>query len=239
MLYFCVSCYTLLDNFGQLSLPLGQDDRCLRDYFSRAIGKAVSLVLTDNSSSMLSVKTRENHVTIRLHRMFLGAGDDVLGEVAEFIKRRKTRTPLVRQFVRQNTACLKRPVPRALTMKPEGRYYNLQALFEAINHDYFAGRLSCSITWGTRSPRYTVRKRTLGSYTSHSNTIRINPVLDSKKVPPYVVDFIVYHEMLHADMGIEKKNGRRSVHSKEFRERERLFRDYGKAMAWEKNTGVR
>jgi predicted metal-dependent hydrolase len=66
--------------------------------------------------------------------------------------------------------------------------------------------------------------------------IRINPVLDIERVPPYFVEFIVYHEMLHAFLGVKNKNGRRSVHSKEFRELEKRFSDYEKAMAWEKKS---
>ncbi len=78
-------------------------------------------------------------------------------------------------------------------------------------------------------------KRTLGSYCLRTNTIRINPVLDRKTVPDYFIGFIVYHEMLHADMGVCRINGRRSVHSSEFRKRERMFKEYEKALAWEKH----
>jgi hypothetical protein len=35
-------------------------------------------------------------------------------------------------------------------------------------------------------------------------------------------------------MGTERKNGRRLVHSRAFRERERLFADYERALAWER-----
>jgi len=53
-------------------------------------------------------------------------------------------------------------------------------------------------------------------------------------VPRYFIEFVVYHEMLHADMGTEEHEGRRSIHSREFRKRERLFEDYERAMAWER-----
>jgi hypothetical protein len=39
--------------------------------------------------------------------------------------------------------------------------------------------------------------------------------------------------MLHASMGISLQGNRRSVHSREFKKREKLFKDYEKAMAWE------
>jgi hypothetical protein len=40
--------------------------------------------------------------------------------------------------------------------------------------------------------------------------------------------------MLHADMGVKIRNGRRLVHTGEFRARERLFREYERAVSWEK-----
>jgi len=64
--------------------------------------------------------------------------------------------------------------------------------------------------------------------------IMINPILDNKKVPRYVLEFIVYHEMLHAAIDMELQNGRRRIHSKEFKKRERMYKYYHKAVAWEK-----
>ena len=64
--------------------------------------------------------------------------------------------------------------------------------------------------------------------------IRINPQLDAKKVPSYYMEFLVYHEMLHADIGIKNKNNRRIVHSGEFKKREKEFKQYEKAIEWEK-----
>jgi hypothetical protein len=62
----------------------------------------------------------------------------------------------------------------------------------------------------------------------------MNPLLDRRTVPRFFVEFIVYHEMLHADIGVETRNGRRRVHTWEFRRRERLFREYARAISWEK-----
>jgi hypothetical protein len=59
-------------------------------------------------------------------------------------------------------------------------------------------------------------------------------VLDSRRVPAFYVEFIVYHEMLHAVVESTVKNGRRRIHAREFQEREKLFEHYEKACAWEK-----
>lgn len=183
---------------------------------------------------MLSVRMSKETVSVRLHRMFLDAEDDVIKEIAKFIKNKKGETPLLRKFIQQNSYRVKRIAPKRATIKTQGKHHDLTEIYALLNDEYFGGTLSCPVTWGTRSHRHTVRKRTLGSYSRHTHTIRINPVLDKKKVPRYFIEFIVYHEMLHAVMNTAEKNGRKLVHSKEFRQRERLFRHHEKASEWEK-----
>lgn len=219
----------------QLSLPLAHSEIYLRGCLEKMIGRSVSLIITDNSTSMISVKSGGNTITVRLHRMFLSAGNDVISELAQFIRKRKGKIPLIRDFIRQNSGCLKKTVRKAV-INAQGEYYNLSDIYRSINEEYFGGMVSAFITWGTKSPRYAVRKRTLGSYSGHANIhlIRINPVLDRRSIPRYFIEFVVYHEMLHADMAAEIKNGRRCVHSKEFKRREKLFKQYDKAAAWEK-----
>jgi hypothetical protein len=221
----------------QLSLPLSKDVFHLRDFFQSGTGKPVSLVVTDNSASVLSIREKGKTVVVRLHRMFLDAGDDVIAEITRFIRCRKGRTPLLRRFLKENSHRIKKPSPRRTTVRTAGKYHDLHEIFHSLNDEYFGGRISCTITWGaTRRWRsgYAVRRRTLGSYSGSQNVIRINPVLDRRSVPRYFVEFVVYHEMLHADMGVNEKNGRRRVHSGEFKKRERLFRHYNRTVAWEK-----
>lgn len=219
---------------SQLNLQFSNNKDTIKNYLEKETGKLVSLTITDNSTSMLSVKTKGNSVFVRLHRMFLQAGNDVIREIAEFIKFRKRKTPLISKFIRDNQNCLKNKQPKTVSICTQGRYYNLKELFNSLNNEYFGGRITTSITWGKNNPRWAVRKRTLGSYSSHTNTIRINSVLDRKNVPRYFIKFVIYHEMLHSNMHRERKNGRRLVHSSEFKRRERLFEHYEKAISWEK-----
>lgn len=218
----------------QSTLQFHMDEHSLKAFFENASGKKISLVITDNSTSMLSIKANKGAVTLRLHRMFLCAGSDVLNEIADYINHDRKRTPLIREFITLHTSSLEKGPPRKTTIRTEGRYYDLQEIYHSINREYFGGKVSAAITWGSQRPRYSAAKRTLGSYSYRSNIIRINPVLDSKTVPMYYMEFIVYHEMLHADIGLKKKNGRRIVHAGEFRKREKDFRDYKRAVEWEK-----
>ena len=56
-----------------------------------------------------------------------------------------------------------------------------------------------------------------GQYRPKDRVIIVNPLLNSPDIPEFVVEFLVYHELLHADMPDQG-------HSQEFRERERGFR---------------
>jgi hypothetical protein len=217
----------------QLALPFTRTERMLMRTIEERLGRPVSLVLTDNSTSMLSCAVRDGILSVRLHRIFLSADSLVIDEIVSYLRHRKGAMPHFRCFLRLNRDDLKRKPPKKMVVRTMGRYHNLTELFDEINRDHFGGRVTATITWGSRSPLSAVRKRTVGSYSERSNTIRINPVLDRKDVPACYVAFVVYHEMLHADMGTALRGTRRSVHPREFRRREKLFQEYEKAMAWE------
>lgn len=222
----------------QLALNFRHNETHLKNIFEKTTGKGIALTITDNSTSMLSVKLRGETLYVRLHRIFLEASEDVVSEVAEFIKKRKGKTPLISGFIKERREHLNKKVPRRLNLCTGGKYYNLLNIYESINRAYFEGSVSATITWGKKSVRYAVRKRTLGSFSSHDSVIRINPVLDNPMVPEFYLEFIVYHEMLHAYVGVKNKNGRRSIHTKEFREGEKVFKDYERAVSWEKSNRI-
>jgi len=222
-----------------MRLLFSHKEDTLRDSLAKMTGQTVSLTLTDNSTSMLSIRKKDGSVAVRMHRMFLTAGEEIIKEIAGFIKKRKGQTPLIRQFIRDNRASLKnkeRKV-RPPSLCEQGNIHHLGEIFDAINKEYFEGSVSAAIGWGKGSSRRSVRKRTLGTYCSTANTIRINPVLDRRSVPYYFIRFVVYHEMLHSAVKEERKNGRRAMHTPEFRRREKLYKDDERAIAWENKGG--
>ena len=173
-------------------------------------------------------------MALRLHRLFLGSDTCILDEIAGFIKNRRCLMKHTRAFISNNRHALKSPAPRRITIKACGKQYDLTPIFDGLNRRYFDGAVSSAITWGRRGARRFPARRTLGTYLEERNLIRINPVLDSRRVPLLYLEFIVYHEMLHAVMESEVKNGRRSIHAKEFRRREMLFEQYDRAVQWER-----
>jgi hypothetical protein len=62
-------------------------------------------------------------------------------------------------------------------------------------------------------------------------TLMVSATLDAREVPVYVLDFVVYHELLHKKHGATWQNGRQMVHTPAFRADERSFVQYAAAEA--------
>ncbi|MDH4232167.1 MAG: hypothetical protein OEW04_09070, partial [Nitrospirota bacterium] len=86
----------------QLSLSFERDEHSLGDYLRQLTGVALILVITDNATSMLSVRKNAERMELRLHRMFLHAGNDILFEVAQLIKKGRCNRQIIRNFISQN-----------------------------------------------------------------------------------------------------------------------------------------
>lgn len=210
-----------------------------------AAGRLRDLKLTDNRRTILSVRpaTDRARLELRIHRSFLEAPEDVVRAVAEFVESKKgserARQALVtirEHFSRhRGTGARRKPV-----LRPEGATLDLRQVVDDLNRRYFEGRLAVEVTWGRSSTggsghlcrRGRSASLQLGSYSYEDNLIRIHRVLDDPGVPRLVVEAVVHHELLHADMPPEIHNGRRFFHTPEFRRRERLFRQLDRANAW-------
>lgn len=215
-----------------LSFELSKD--WLTDYLEKRSGRAVSLFITDNSYSILTMMEEKASVKLRLHRMFLYASNDVLVEIANYIENSRIKTPLIRSFINQNTHRIKRKTPKNISLRHIGKYHNLLDTYNTLNREYFNGNINASITWGSVRRKRGAKKSTLGSYSYANKIIRINPMLDSKRVPVYYLKFIIYHEMLHADLGVDATGGRNFYHTREFRRREKLFKHHDSVLKLEK-----
>ena len=216
----------------QLPIKFERDLRSLKVFLEKASARLLDLVITDNSSRMVSVKGALRAISLRLHRIFLSAPDEVLSELASFLSLRTKKTPAITRFIRERRADIDAK-PRRVRARTKGKSHDLKEVFDRVNNEYFDASVAASITWSRRQPGR-VRRRTLGSYSFSSKTIRVNPILDSPAVPPIFLEFIVYHEMLHAILGVERKSGRSIIHSRDFRKKEKEFRGFEAATKWEK-----
>jgi len=96
-----------------------------------------------------------------------------------------------------------------------------------VNAAYFQGEMPRpGLTWSRQ-----VTGRKFGHYDSTRDVVMVSMSLDTPAVPAYVVDFVVYHELLHKRLGVHWQNDRRAVHTPAFRREERRFRQYDLAEA--------
>ncbi len=122
---------------------------------------------------------------------------------------------------------------RKIISASQGANYDLDEMFTQINRDYFQNKLPKPVlSWSARKTF-----RILGHHDAAHETIIISRSLDEKSVPRYVVEFVLFHEMLHIFHPTEHRDGRRYNHTPQFRRNEKKFRDYEQAEKWiEKNA---
>lgn len=218
---------------------MGADE--IRRSLSRLTGKSVVLTITDNRWSVVYVGPGSGGVVkVRLHHMFLEAPPGVLQALAHFV-RRPTQACRARlnAYARQNRHLIGGP-PRTrahLNLTHRGFHHNLKEIYDRLNQRYFESRLKVPITWGRSRAKWRRHSIDFGCYDPEVRIIRVNPALDRPWVPRLFVDYIVYHEMLHAALGIRAlSNGRREIHSLRFREEEKQFRFHRWASRWERGN---
>jgi hypothetical protein len=117
----------------------------------------------------------------------------------------------------------------------KGKYYSLREIYQELNGDYFNNQIEIRrIGWGLRKS-----KARLGHYDPVHHTITLSPLLDTPRVPKYVVRYIVYHEMLHAIFEDNPSSGYRRHHPAEFHRAEKSYPDYASAKKFLREHGRR
>ena len=92
----------------------------------------------------------------------------------------------------------------------------LEESFNRVNDAYLNGMIDMpNLQWGNNSTSK------LGSYEYGSDTITISTIF--KNAEKELLDYIMYHEMLHKKFKFENKNGRSVHHSTEFKKTESQF----------------
>lgn len=214
------------------------DPASLEAELGREAARPLTLTLTDNRSVLLSFRRSAGVVQIRLHRMFLHAPLMVVRALARGLRRTNRRADgEVRRFMNDNLHRVRR-VPRGLPpLVTTGRHHDIVEVFARLNERYFGGRLKVPITWGRGSGRARRGGLTFGSYDPVLTLIRIHPVLDRREVPLYFLESVVYHEMLHHQLGgVPDSAGRTVYHSRAFREAEARYPWHREALTWEKDN---
>lgn len=135
--------------------------------------------------------------------------------------------------VRQRSLECRRDRGRKIVTGPTGDHFDLDAIFDELNNTYFAGKLEKPVlTWSARRTY-----RILGHHDATHDTIVISRSLDSAATPRFVLEYVLFHEMLHVFHPTVHHNGRRYNHTPAFRRDERKFKYFDEAERWiEKNV---
>lgn len=113
-----------------------------------------------------------------------------------------------------------------------GRVHDLAESFDRVNRSYFGRSMpKPRLVWSR-----TLTRAKLGHYRTATDTVMVAVTLDDSAVPAAVVDFVMYHELLHKSHGATVVNGRLLVHTPQFRADERRFADYEQAKRYLAST---
>jgi len=221
----------------------GDHGRRISGLLSMLLPQPVDVVFTRNRSTIVSQRTREGRLQLRLHRIFRLADDEVLGSLARFVgtgdraaSRRLDRFIAAHgDEIRRRAAPPRRPGAAREPAAPE-----LESVLGDVVDRYFGGELDVRIHWARPARRRSAsarrRSRALATYCFEDSTIRVNPVLSAPAVPRFVLEWIVFHELLHHVLPVERAGARKRYHTEAFRAFERGFERYEEARRWEKEN---
>jgi hypothetical protein len=141
--------------------------------------------------------------------------------------RNRYRRFLHRKDVRSQLAEIRQERGRKHISAPSGVAYDLEAIFDEMNFRYFHGLMARpTIGWSRRASR-----TTLGHYDPSHNVIVLSRWLDKPEVPKLLVEYVMFHEMLHLRYPVEHQGARRCVHTADFRAAEKNFERLREAKA--------
>ncbi len=184
-----------------------------------------------------TIRLRQGRLLVRLSDLLEGAPEPVVRAIAHILLAKMYRKPIdrgraarYRKYVGSHQVVHQAHLVRQMRGRkqlhsPQGRVYDLDAIFEDLNRRFFHGLMGRPrMSW---SPSKT--RRILGHYDPAHNAIVISRIFDHPAIPRYALDYIVYHEMLHLKHPVRLRGSRRCVHSAEFQAEEKLFPEWERA----------
>lgn len=189
------------------------------------------------SSLVLTIRRRGDTLHVRFSDLLQRAPLYVLEGGAALLLARVYRKRPLRDLVepyllyarsdrtRHRIGRMRRGRVRLNQHNPQGEHFHLAPMFDALNVKYFDGALERPILgWSTRNWR-----RQFGCYDPGPNQIVLNKLMDRPEVPAFVVEYVLFHEMLHVKHPTRRSGCSLISHSPEFRAEEKRFEQFDKA----------
>jgi len=168
------------------------------------------------------------------------ANVDILGDFADclFTRIQRHRKEIYTERLRawlQSPEFVKRNQPlyldrsRNLAYSPQGSNCDLTTLLEGLrDQGLINDGQGAFICWTNKPNRYR-----LGYCSILMKVVAISSALDSPTIPQFVTEYVLYHELLHLENGLESL---RSQHDPAFRRQERRYPRWREAETWLKKV---
>jgi len=187
-----------------------------------------------------TIRFRNGQLYVRLSDLFEEAPEEVVKALSIILL-----SKLFRRKIPASTQATYRSFVNSIEMKerslvtrgkrgrkqlaaPQGRYYDLAALFARLNEEYFDNQIEdITLGWSLRKSR-----RILGHFDPSHGSITVSRIFDHAGTPEMVVRYILFHEMLHAKFDTSSNFDLKHRHSRQFKTEEKKFADYDAANAW-------
>lgn len=190
-----------------------------------------------------TIRIRNKSVLVRISHFFEDQSERTVEAVAHILLRKLLRMrplPEEVEICRRAERELEDLVPAREIPAPHpilgnhaflpsfGGVHDLRAMCDRVVRRFFPPEYSeVPVFWSAKRAR-----GYWGKYFSKPPRIVINRRLNSTKVPGWVVEAVLYHELLHHHLGIPVINGRRRAHTREFREAEQRYPLFEEAEAF-------
>src|SRR5271156_6612736 len=165
----------------------------------------ISVQFRRYANASAKLKLEEGVLEVRIADTLAGAPDGVMEALAEILLSKLFRRPvpahcneryrryLNRRDVRRNLDLVRQIRGRKRIDPPQGECYHLDEIFEDLNFRYFHGLMARPVLgWSPNASR-----TMLGHYDPPHNAIVLSRILDRPQMPRLVVEYVLYHEMLH------------------------------------------
>lgn len=164
-----------------------------------------------------NVRLHHNKISINFNLQWKDIDDEIKIGLIQYLllkifKKKKMNTPNINLY---NNFVKNIPI---LTPKTKTDPI-LEPSFHRVNETFFSTSLELpNLVWGQK----TYRK--LASYNFHDDTVTVSTIFE--ECSQEILDYLMYHELLHKYHKFKHKNGRNSFHTREFRQAEALYPHY-------------
>ena len=224
-----------------MSVPLEQIfTECYRELRPRAPIPPFRISFFRFANVNNTIRLREGLALVRISDLLEAAPEPVLRSIAHILLAKLYRKPIepgyatrYRRYVSsyemtQRTHLVRQLRGRKQLNSPRGHVWNLEEIFDELNLRFFHGLMGRpQMSWSRE-----VSRHLLGHYDPAHNTIIVSRIFDNPKLPRFLVEYIVYHEMLHLKHPVKLRGSRRCVHPRAFQEDERLFPQLEEVKVW-------